>query len=33
MIQLEDITGRREAELELANKALYDGLTNAPTAS
>jgi diguanylate cyclase (GGDEF)-like protein/PAS domain S-box-containing protein len=30
MVQLEDITGRREAELELANKALYDGLTSAP---
>ena len=30
MVQLEDITGRREAELELANKALYDSLTNAP---
>ncbi len=30
MVQLEDITGRREAELELANKALYDSLTGAP---
>ena len=30
IVQLEDITGRREAELELANKALYDSLTNAP---
>ena len=30
MVQLEDITGRREAELELANKALYDSLTSAP---
>ena len=30
MMQLEDITGRREAELELANRALHDGLTGAP---
>jgi len=30
MLQLEDITGRREAELELANRALHDGLTGAP---
>ncbi|GAC1322658.1 MAG: EAL domain-containing protein [Mycobacteriales bacterium] len=30
MMQLQDITGRREAELELANKALHDGLTGVP---
>jgi diguanylate cyclase (GGDEF)-like protein/PAS domain S-box-containing protein len=30
MMQFEDITGRREAELELANRALHDGLTGAP---
>ena len=30
MVQMEDITARREAELELANKALHDSLTGAP---
>ncbi|MCY7363859.1 MAG: bifunctional diguanylate cyclase/phosphodiesterase [Frankiaceae bacterium] len=30
IMQMEDITGRREAELELANRALHDGLTGAP---
>ena len=30
MMQLEDVTARREAELELANRALHDGLTGAP---
>jgi len=30
MMQFEDITSRREAELELANRALHDGLTGAP---
>ena len=30
VMQVEDITGRREAELELANRALNDGLTGAP---
>ncbi|MDQ6649167.1 MAG: bifunctional diguanylate cyclase/phosphodiesterase [Actinomycetota bacterium] len=30
MLQLEDVTRRREAELELANRALHDGLTGAP---
>lgn len=30
VIQVEDITSRREAELELANRALNDGLTGAP---
>ena len=30
ILQLEDITGRREAELELANRALHDGLTGVP---
>ncbi len=30
VLQLEDITSRREAELELANRALHDGLTGAP---
>jgi diguanylate cyclase (GGDEF)-like protein/PAS domain S-box-containing protein len=30
VMQVEDITSRREAELELANRALNDGLTGAP---
>jgi diguanylate cyclase (GGDEF)-like protein/PAS domain S-box-containing protein len=30
VLQVEDITSRREAELELANRALHDGLTGAP---
>lgn len=30
VVQFEDITGRREAELELANRALHDGLTGVP---
>ncbi|MDQ6650224.1 MAG: EAL domain-containing protein [Actinomycetota bacterium] len=30
MMQVENITGRREAELALANRALHDGLTGAP---
>ena len=30
VLQIEDITSRREAELELANRALHDGLTGAP---
>ena len=30
IMQMEDITGRREAELELANRALHDGLTGVP---
>ena len=30
MLQIEDVTGRREAELELASQALHDGLTGAP---
>ena len=30
VMQVEDITGRREAELELASRALHDGLTGAP---
>ena len=30
ILQLENTTGRREAELELANRALHDGLTGAP---
>ncbi len=30
IMQFEDITGRREAELELANRALHDNLTSAP---
>ncbi len=30
MVQLQDITERREAELQLANRALHDGLTGAP---
>jgi diguanylate cyclase (GGDEF)-like protein/PAS domain S-box-containing protein len=30
VLQVEDVTSRREAELELANRALHDGLTGAP---
>ncbi len=30
VVQVEDITSRRQAELELANRALNDGLTGAP---
>ncbi|MDP9497295.1 MAG: PAS domain S-box protein, partial [Actinomycetota bacterium] len=30
MVQLQDITERREAELQLANRALHDSLTGAP---
>ncbi len=30
VLQVEDITSRREAELELANRALHDNLTGAP---
>ena len=30
VLQIEDVTGRREAELELANRALHDGLTGSP---
>ena len=30
VLQVEDITSRRVAELELANRALHDGLTGAP---
>ena len=30
MLQVEDVTDRRQAELELANRALHDGLTGAP---
>ena len=30
VLQFEDITSRREAELELANRALHDSLTGAP---
>ncbi len=30
MMQVEDITERREAELQLANRALHDGLTGLP---
>jgi diguanylate cyclase (GGDEF)-like protein/PAS domain S-box-containing protein len=30
MVQLQDITERREAELQLANRALHDGLTELP---
>ncbi|MCW2667341.1 MAG: hypothetical protein JWN57_2303 [Frankiales bacterium] len=30
MMQVQDITERREAELQLANRALYDGLTGLP---
>jgi len=30
MVQVQDITERREAELQLANRALHDGLTGVP---
>ncbi len=30
ILQFEDVTSRRQAELELANRALHDGLTGAP---
>jgi diguanylate cyclase (GGDEF)-like protein/PAS domain S-box-containing protein len=30
IMQFEDVTSRRQAELELANRALHDGLTGAP---
>ena len=30
IMQVEDVTDRRQAELELANKALHDALTGAP---